>query len=66
MDESSKGTVMQENCWGLLTLRTALHSGNAMAAAAGGQSGAQRMCSWADLLYSLPSPAAVKKWGPGL
>lgn len=63
VDESSKGTVMQENSWGLLTLRIALHSGNAMASAAGGKSGAWRMCPWADLLLQPSFTSCFQKMG---
>lgn len=64
MGACSKGTVMQEYCWGLLTLRTALHSGNATAPAAGGKSGTRRMCPWADLLLQPSFPSCCQKTGP--
>lgn len=64
MDESSKGTIMQENCWGLLTLRIGLHSGNAMAPAAGGKNGTWRICPWADLLLHPSFTSCFQKIGP--
>lgn len=64
MDGSSKGTVMQENCSGLLTVRIALHSGNAVVPAAGGKSGTWRMCPWADLLLQPSFTDCFQKIGP--
>lgn len=64
MDGSSKGTVMQEDCWRLLTVRIALHSGNAVVPAAGGKSGTWRMCPWAVLLLQPSFTSCFQKLRP--